>query len=166
MVERQSYNHFIREAVRMGPCCEGPDDDSTIVGHIAITCHTRPPSGPRTITSRSPFGGIDNRRFAAVMAWGRRPVPFRTRKLRPSTAMVLHSTGCGRVARRRITRNENPRMDDSPPGGSPIPRPRPRPRPQPDNDHDRATTPYAARRRGNPSRVLRALRVIGHFVVF
>mgnify|MGYP001181826696 CR=1 FL=1 len=34
------------------------------------------------------------------------------------------------------------------------------PRPQPDNDHDRAATPYAARRRGNPSRVLQALK--GH----
>ena len=36
------------------------------------------------------------------MAQVRRPVPFRTRKLRPGTAMVLHSRGCGRVARRRI----------------------------------------------------------------
>ena len=42
------------------------------------------------------------RRFAAAMAQVRRPVPFRTRKLRPGTAMVLHPTGCGRVARRRI----------------------------------------------------------------
>ena len=40
--------------------------------------------------------------FAVVMAQVRRPVPFRTRKLRPGTAMVLHSRGCGRVARRRI----------------------------------------------------------------
>ena len=38
------------------------------------------------------------------MAQVRRPVPFRTRKLRPGTAMVLHPTGCGRVARRRFTR--------------------------------------------------------------
>ena len=44
----------------------------------------------------------DNPRFAAAMAQERRPVPFRTRKLRPGTAMVLHPTGCGRVARRRI----------------------------------------------------------------
>ena len=42
--------------------------------------------------------------FAVVMAQVRRPVPFRTRKLRPGTAMVLHSRGCGRVARRRIQR--------------------------------------------------------------
>ena len=40
--------------------------------------------------------------FAVAMAQARRPVPFRTRKLRPGTAMVLHSRGCGRVARRRI----------------------------------------------------------------
>lgn len=42
------------------------------------------------------------------MAQVRRPVPFRTRKLRPGTAMVLHPTGCGRVARRRITRTGSP----------------------------------------------------------
>ena len=42
------------------------------------------------------------------MAQERRPVPFRTRKLRPGTAMVLHPTGCGRVARRRITRTGSP----------------------------------------------------------
>lgn len=42
------------------------------------------------------------------MAQVRRPVPFRTRKLRPGTAMVLHSTGCGRVARRRTTRTGSP----------------------------------------------------------
>src|SRR5690606_18787474 len=32
---------------------------------------------------------------------GKRPVPFRTRKLSPSAPMVLHSRGCGRVGRRR-----------------------------------------------------------------
>ena len=42
------------------------------------------------------------------MAQVRRPVPFRTRKLRPGTAMVLHPTGCGRVARRRTTRTGSP----------------------------------------------------------
>lgn len=45
--------------------------------------------------------GMYNTRFAAAMAQGRRPDPFRTRKLRPGTAMVLHLEGCGRVARRR-----------------------------------------------------------------
>lgn len=27
----------------------------------------------------------------AVIAWGKRPVPYRTRKLRPTAPMVLHS---------------------------------------------------------------------------
>ena len=45
-------------------------------------------------------------RVTAVIAWGKRPVPFRTRKLRPTAPMVLHSGGCGRVGRRRTYRKE------------------------------------------------------------
>ncbi len=75
---------------------------------------SRPLSGSRTATTgigRVAGFGFAGRRFsgrpscigfAVVMAQVRRPVPFRTRKLRPGTAMVLHSRGCGRVARRRI----------------------------------------------------------------
>ena len=75
---------------------------------------SRPLSGSRTATigiGRVAGFGFAGRRFsgrpyrigfAVVMAQVRRPVPFRTRKLRPGTAMVLHSRGCGRVARRRI----------------------------------------------------------------
>ena len=59
------------------------------------------------------------RRFAAAMAQVRRPVPFRTRKLRPGTAMVLHPTGCGRVARRRTTRTGSP-SEHTPQGAFPI----------------------------------------------
>ena len=73
----------------------------------------RPLSGSRTATTgigrvagsvagRSRLGVGRYIGFAVVMAQVRRPVPFRTRKLRPGTAMVLHSRGCGRVARRRI----------------------------------------------------------------
>ena len=74
----------------------------------------RPLSGSRTATTGigrvAGFGSAGRRfsgwpsciGFAVVMAQVRRPVPFRTRKLRPGTAMVLHSRGCGRVARRRI----------------------------------------------------------------
>ena len=58
----------------------------------------------------------DNPRFAAAMAQERRPVPFRTRELRPGTAMVLHPTGCGRVARRRTTRQGPPDEDNNPRG--------------------------------------------------
>ena len=73
----------------------------------------RPLSGSRTATTGIVAGSVAGRRFsgrpscigfAVVMAQVRRPVPFRTRKLRPGTAMVLHSRGCGRVARRRIQR--------------------------------------------------------------
>ena len=42
-------------------------------------------------------------RVTAVIAWGKRPVPFRTRKLRPTAPMVLHPGGCGRVGHRRNT---------------------------------------------------------------
>ena len=72
----------------------------------------RPLSGSRTATTGIVAGSVAGRSvwlavqsgFAVVMAQVRRPVPFRTRKLRPGTAMVLHSRGCGRVARRRIQR--------------------------------------------------------------
>ena len=73
--------------------------------HHILILQSRPPSGPQAATQppgtpdRDPRD--DNHRFAAAMAQGRRPDPFRTRKRRPGTAMVLHSTGCGRVARRR-----------------------------------------------------------------
>ena len=36
-----------------------------------------------------------------LIAVGKRPVPFRTRKLSPPALMVLHSGGCGRVSYRR-----------------------------------------------------------------
>lgn len=61
--------------------------------------HTRPenrfPPTPHTRWGT----GVD--RFSVVIAWGKRPVPSRTRKLRPTALMVLHSEGCGRVRHRR-----------------------------------------------------------------
>ena len=45
--------------------------------------------------------GVGLKAVTAVIAWGKRPVPYRTRKLRPTAPMVLHSTGCGRVGHRR-----------------------------------------------------------------
>ncbi len=47
------------------------------------------------------------RRVTAAIAEGKRPVPFRTRKLSPPAPMVLHSTGCGRVGHRRT---QHPKM--------------------------------------------------------
>ena len=40
-------------------------------------------------------------RVTVVIASGKRPVTFRTRKLRLTAPMVLHSGGCGRVGHRR-----------------------------------------------------------------
>ena len=83
------------------------DDRETPCTSHGSFLQSRPLSGPQP-TTQTPAGtrasvarGMVNRRFAAAMAQGRRPDPFRTRKLRPGTAMVLHPEGCGRVARRR-----------------------------------------------------------------
>ncbi len=46
-------------------------------------------------------------KVTAVTAWGKRPVPSRTRKLRPTAPMVLHPGGCGRVGRRRTPLNRS-----------------------------------------------------------
>jgi hypothetical protein len=64
-------------------------------------------------------------RVTAVIAWGKRPVPFRTRKLRPTAPMVLHPRECGRVGHRRTTpQQEGP----APPGAGPSPPKTPTPR--------------------------------------
>ena len=47
------------------------------------------------------WGLVGSRRVTAVIASRKRPVPFRTRKLRPTAPMVLQPGGCGRVGRRR-----------------------------------------------------------------
>ena len=52
-------------------------------------------------------GGCGHR-VTAVIAWGKRPVPSRTRKLRPTAPMVLHPGGCGRVGRRRTQPKNGP----------------------------------------------------------
>ena len=56
----------------------------------------------------TPVGGRGTR-VTAVTAWGKRPVPSRTRKLRPTAPMVLHPGGCGRVGHRRTTITGSPR---------------------------------------------------------
>lgn len=57
-------------------------------------------------------------RVTAVIAWGKRPVPSRTRKLRPTAPMVLHPGGCGRVGHRRTTIRS--RASNHQVGGSPT----------------------------------------------
>lgn len=96
---------FSRWMARNAVSC-GHDD----TGKAFIACVRCPVPGPPRpeswLVSVLPAAGFSGRPyrigFAVVMAQVRRPVPFRTRKLRPGTAMVLHSRGCGRVARRRI----------------------------------------------------------------
>src|SRR5690625_8049432 len=44
-------------------------------------------------------------RVTVVIAWGKRPVPFRTRQLRLTAPMVLQPGGCGRVGHRRTIIN-------------------------------------------------------------
>ena len=85
-------------------------DQSTATNRVHCPVPEPPHAGGK------PRFPADNPRFAAAMAQERRPVPFRTRKLRPGTAMVLHPTGCGRVARRRTTRQGPPDEDNNPRG--------------------------------------------------
>ena len=99
-------------------------DQSTATASIVRSPNRHTPAG-------NPCFPADNPRFAAAMAQERRPVPFRTRKLRPGTAMVLHPTGCGRVARRRITRTGSP-LEHTPQGAFPYPK---HSRPKPTHPH-------------------------------
>ena len=124
MVERQPTSTRPRGCVAQDPA--GPregaqgarsshaHDQSTATASIVRSPNRHTPAG-------NPCFPADNPRFAAAMAQERRPVPFRTRKLRPGTAMVLHPTGCGRVARRRTTR-QGPPDKATTPGGPPIPK--------------------------------------------
>ena len=120
MVERQPTSTRPRGCVAQDPA--GPREGA----HGARSSHAHDQS---TATNRvhcpvpePPHAGgkprfpADNPRFAAAMAQERRPVPFRTRKLRHGTAMVLHPTGCGRVARRRTTRQGPPDEANNPRG--------------------------------------------------
>ena len=84
----------------------GHNDDAGKAFIARVRCPVPGPPRPESWLVPLPAAGFSGRPyrigFAVVMAQVRRPVPFRTRKLRPGTAMVLHSRGCGRVARRRI----------------------------------------------------------------
>ena len=120
MVERQPTSTRPRgvwRRTRQGPAKahreHGPHT-RTISQQQRIASIVRSPN--RHTPAGNPCFPADNPRFAAAMAQERRPVPFRTRKLRPGTAMVLHPTGCGRVARRRTTRQGPPDKANNPRG--------------------------------------------------
>ena len=98
---------FSRWMARNAVSC-GHDDDTGKAFIARVRCPVPGPPRPESVVWLVPlpadpgWGLAVHSGFAVVMAQVRRPVPFRTRKLRPGTAMVLHSRGCGRVARRRI----------------------------------------------------------------
>src|SRR3954447_15279054 len=73
-------------------------DQKTRSGRVSV-----PGCGARVhcVTQRRQPGGCVFRGVTAVMAEGKHPVTFRTRKLSPPAPMVLHGGGWGRVGRRR-----------------------------------------------------------------
>ena len=100
-----------REGAQGARSSHAHDQSTAAIASIVRSPNRHTPAG-------NPRFPADNPRFAAAMAQERRPVPFRTRKLRPGTAMVLHPTGCGRVARRRTTRQGPPDKATTPGGPS------------------------------------------------
>ena len=120
MVERQPTStrpEGVWRRTRQGPAkahTEHGPHTRTISQQQRIASIVRSPN--HHTPAGNPCFPADNPRFAAAMAQERRPVPFRTRKLRPGTAMVLHPTGCGRVARRRTTRQGPPDEANNPRG--------------------------------------------------
>ena len=95
---------FSRWMARNAVSCGHDDAGKAFI--VRVRCPVPGPPRPESWLVPLPAAGFSGWPscigFAVVMAQVRRPVPFRTRKLRPGTAMVLHSRGCGRVARRRI----------------------------------------------------------------
>src|SRR6185312_3278252 len=67
------------------------------------------------------------RDVSVVIASGKRPVPFRTRKLSLTAPMVLQPKGCGRVGHRRtyFEKGPGPGRDHESPGPGPFSIPRP-----------------------------------------
>ena len=53
------------------------------------------------IIPHTPGVGRQHKNVSVAIAQGKRPVPFRTRKLSLAAPMVLHPPGCGRVGHRR-----------------------------------------------------------------
>ena len=91
------------------PAVAGEGPQLNTAHHGRTTTVTYPPRTPAHGRHAPAANTGSGTRVTAVIAWGKRPVPSRTRKLRPAAPMVLHPEGCGRVGHRRTT----------PPGSSP-----------------------------------------------
>ena len=85
-----------------------PKQQPRFTGHNTTTTQRVHATRTHKFPAPTPVGGRGTR-VTAVTAWGKRPVPSRTRKLRPTAPMVLHPGGCGRVGHRRTTITGNPR---------------------------------------------------------
>lgn len=94
---------------------------------------------PNPPTTGKPTGSPTTQDLRRPWPRGDARTPFRTRKLRPGTAMVLHPTGRGRVARRRTTRTRNPRSSTRSRGSFAYP-----------NPHTRGNTTDATTHRHHP----------------
>ena len=74
---------------------------------LRVHCAVPEPPTPHPHTGGAPVSRRFNR-VTAVTAKGKRPVPYRTRKLSPSAPMVLPWRRGGRVGRRRTTLHRRP----------------------------------------------------------
>ncbi len=86
----------------------GTNQPTTSTPNTLLRVHCAVPEPPTPHPTR---GAPVSRRFnrvTAVTAKGKRPVPYRTRKLSPSAPMVLPWRRGGRVGRRRTTLHRRP----------------------------------------------------------
>jgi hypothetical protein len=136
-------------------------DNKPLPGHAV--CRNRQLNNTTTAPRATPVQDVVTTRFpgrprartgarvTAVIAWGKRPVPSRTRKLRPTAPMVLHPGGCGRVGHRRTLFMKNRGREPQPHGwGSPAFNPQTSPShgPPPAARDMRSATPNAGEHAG------------------
>src|SRR5690625_575933 len=90
---------------------------STPVGRVQAggTSTTRIAYGTHCAHRFGPTRWVGQHVVTVVIAWGKRPVPFRTRKLRPTARMVLDPGGCGTVGHVRTLCTDG--LLDRPPAG-------------------------------------------------
>ena len=79
-----------------------PQDDYVSSARVHCTISQTTNIG---IIPHTPGVGRQHKNVSVAIAQGKRPVPFRTRKLSLAAPMVLHPRGCGRVGHRRTHPN-------------------------------------------------------------
>jgi hypothetical protein len=91
--------------------------------HIRVHCATPEQRKTHPHHKSVESGTVKFKRVTAAIAAGKRPDPFRTRKLSPPAPMVLHWRRCGRVGRRRTNTQKSGDPHGSPLSASPNPIP-------------------------------------------